>query len=87
MISQREMRNSSGEVLRRVAGGESLVISNHGRPAAMLVPVRASSRERLIAAGIIRPASRPMDVSAWHAGELPDADPSETVVEQLRTQR
>lgn len=87
MISQREMRNSSGEVLRRVAAGEALVVSKRGRPAAMLVPVQSSSRERLIAAGVVRPATRPLDVSAWRALDLPDVDSSETMTEQLRPQR
>lgn len=57
-ISQREFRNNSGEVLRAVAAGESLVISNHGRPAALLSPVPATTRDRLVAAGRLVPALR-----------------------------
>lgn len=87
MISQREMRNSSGEVLRRVAGGESMIISNRGRPAAMLVPVQPTSRERLIAAGVLRPASRPFTPSRWHPEDLPDAESSEALLDQVRGRR
>lgn len=33
------MRNNSGELLRRVEGGESVQISNHGRVVAVIQPV------------------------------------------------
>jgi prevent-host-death family protein len=57
-ISQRELRNNSGAVLRAVAAGESLVITNHGQPAALLSPVPATTRDRLVAAGRLVPALR-----------------------------
>lgn len=37
-IGQRELRNDSGEVMRRVEQGESFTITRHGRPVADLVP-------------------------------------------------
>lgn len=46
-ISQRELRNDSGEVLRRVERGESLVITRNGTPVAELRPLR---RQRFVAA-------------------------------------
>lgn len=57
-ISQRELRNNSGEVLRAVAAGESMVITNRGQPAAMLTPVPGTVRERLVAAGRLVPAAK-----------------------------
>tara|TARA_R110002020_G_scaffold14291_11_gene50742 strand:+ start:1524 stop:1646 length:123 start_codon:yes stop_codon:yes gene_type:complete len=33
------MRNRSGEILRRVEAGESVLVSNNGRLAALIVPV------------------------------------------------
>lgn len=38
MISQREMRNRSGEILRAVAAGESFIITNDGVEVAELIP-------------------------------------------------
>lgn len=38
-LSQRELRNRSGEVLRRVAAGESFVLTNNGVPVGRLVPL------------------------------------------------
>lgn len=53
-VSQREMRNNSGELLRRVAEGESVLITNGGVPAAVMVPAGSGTRARLIAAGRLR---------------------------------
>lgn len=53
-VSQREMRNNSGELLRRVAEGESVLITNGGVPAAVMVPAGSDRRTRLIAAGLLR---------------------------------
>lgn len=41
VISQREMRNRSGEVLRAVAAGESFIITNDGVEVAELIPRNA----------------------------------------------
>lgn len=50
-ISQREMRNNSAEVLRRVAAGESFLVTNGGVPAAVISPPPASTSEALVASG------------------------------------
>lgn len=55
-ITHREMRNRSAEVLRRVEAGESLRVSNNGRPAALIVPVDHDAIDAAIASGEARPA-------------------------------
>jgi prevent-host-death family protein len=46
-ISQRELRNNSGKVLRRAAAGETMTITNRGAPVAELRPaVRTRSISR-----------------------------------------
>lgn len=80
MVTHREMRNRSGEILRRVAAGESVQVSNNGRPAAMIVPVSGSVLDGLIARGEARPAHTGLDgllsikraVSTMTSGELVD---------------
>lgn len=37
-VTHREMRNQSGDILRRVADGETIQVTNHGRVAALIVP-------------------------------------------------
>ncbi len=39
-INQRELRNSSGDVMRRVELGESFVVTRNGMPVAELTPLR-----------------------------------------------
>ena len=56
-VSQRELRNNSGELLRRVAAGEHIRITNNGVPAADLVPPHLTAVERLRAQGRLSPAT------------------------------
>jgi prevent-host-death family protein len=57
-ISQRMMRNDSGAVLRRVAQGETLVVSNDGEPVAVLSPYTESPTERLRRSGALSTPTR-----------------------------
>lgn len=40
-ITQRELRNNSGAILREVQAGETLIITRNGTPVAELRPIRA----------------------------------------------
>ena len=46
-ITQRELRNQSGEIMRELDGGETFVVTRNGVPVGELVPLR---RHRFIAA-------------------------------------
>lgn len=54
ILSQRELRNESGRVLRAVSEGYSFVLSNSGVPVGRIVPLDAPSPMLTIA----RPARR-----------------------------
>lgn len=41
-LSQRELRNESGRVMREVAQGQSFVLTNRGVPVGRLVPIDAA---------------------------------------------
>lgn len=85
-VGVRELRQDASVLLARVeASGDSIEITNHGRPVARLVPVTSrvhSTRAELIAAGLLRPGlGSPLDVKPVTAppgsppsGELLDAD-------------
>lgn len=81
-VSQREMRNNSGELLRRVAEGESVLVTNNGVPAAVLVPPGADARTRLVAAGRLRVGSG-LDLSALPAPATPTR-PTEVLLDEDR---
>lgn len=59
-VTHREMRNSSGEILRAVAAGETVQVTNHGRVAAVISPPDADVVAALQASGQLRPARRPV---------------------------
>lgn len=44
-ISQRELRNNSGEIMRRLDQGEAFVVTRNGVPVGELVPLR---RRRIV---------------------------------------
>ena len=48
-ITQRELRNESGEIMRALDGGESFVVTRNGVPAGELRPVQA---RRFVASSI-----------------------------------
>lgn len=55
-VSHREMRNQSGEILRRVERGETVVVTNHGKPVAVMSPVVRSVLDELADRGQVRRA-------------------------------
>lgn len=62
-VTHRELRNHSAELLRAVEAGEAVVVTNRGKPVAVVSPYLEgqTSIERLRAAGQTRPAQRPLD--------------------------
>lgn len=58
-ITHRQMRNDSAEVLRRVAAGETFVVTNNGEPTAMIGPVGGDTLAMLSARGQVRMAVAP----------------------------
>jgi prevent-host-death family protein len=58
-VTHREMRNSSGEILRAVATGESIQITNNGVVAAIISPPLSGPLDELVAHGQARRARRP----------------------------
>ena len=51
----RELRDTLTATIRRVQGGETIEITHHRRPVAVLTPVRTDRVQRLIDAGDVSP--------------------------------
>jgi len=82
-LSQRELRNESGRVLRAVSEGHSFVLTNRGTPVGRIVPLDAP----MPTLPIVRPAKR---VGGWRAlkPERADSDRSMTqIIDELREDR
>jgi prevent-host-death family protein len=50
-IGIRELKQQASAVIRRVAAGESIEITDYGHPVARLVPLRGGQLEQLVAEG------------------------------------
>jgi prevent-host-death family protein len=58
VIGVRELRQNASHYLELVEGGETVEVTNHGRPVARLVPIREGNqrtRADLIAEGLLYP--------------------------------
>lgn len=58
-VTHREMRNQSGEILRRVADGETIEVTNNGQVAALIVPPGTDALAELVSRGQVRVARNP----------------------------
>lgn len=68
VIRQSELRNDNAAIMRRVAQGESFVVTVNGRPVADVVPHRADSgRRRFVPVAQVAEAfaATPVDTRAW----------------------
>lgn len=82
-VTHREMRNESGEILRHVANGETIQVTNHGRVAALIVPPSAGMLAELVSRGQVRPATRPLSILKSVGRRKPGKD-SKTIVDDIR---
>lgn len=61
-VGVRELRQRASELLRRVEAGETIEVTDRGRPIAVLAPLpEAEPLERLRAAGDVLPAASSLD--------------------------
>ena len=59
-VGVRELRQQASAVLRRVAAGESIIVTDRGRPVARLTPFGNEGVEALRQTGRVRESLRPM---------------------------
>jgi len=80
-IGVRELRQRASEFLRRVEAGETIEVTDRGRPVALLSPIpEGSPLDRLRAGGMIEPVSGDLDFP-----EPLDIGPTEELPSQVLT--
>ena len=63
-VGIRALQQHASEVVRRAAAGETLLITDRGRPVARLMPIETTPLEQALATGLARPARRrPRDLA------------------------
>jgi prevent-host-death family protein len=83
-VGVRELRQRASELLRRVEHGESIEITDHGRPVAVLVPVPDDPLERLRAAGELTQPDGDLDDLPEPLPLAPGSEPASSVLARLR---
>jgi prevent-host-death family protein len=80
----RQLRDSLTATIRRVRGGETIEITHHGTPVAVLTPVATDRVDRLVAAGdvtvgepLAQPLRRHPVTGGLSAGEAIEDDRAE----------
>jgi prevent-host-death family protein len=84
-VGVRELRQRASELLRRVAAGETIEVTDRGRPVALLSPLpEAGPLERLRAAGEVAPAMADLDELPPPLPLQPGQEPPSAVLARLR---
>ena len=78
------MRNESGEILRHVANGETIQVTNRGQVAALIVPPSSDTLTELISRGQVRLAIRPL-ASLGSVVRRKAGTDSKTIVDDIRS--
>ena len=81
-VGVRELRQRASELLRRVEGGESIEITNRGRPVAVLAPLPENPLERLRASGDLQASER--DLADLPLPLPPGSEPPSALLARLR---
>ena len=66
-ISQRELRNDSGRIMRELDGGTSFVVTRNGQPVGELVPLRRHRFVRSEAVTAAFAGAPPIDAAQFRA--------------------
>jgi prevent-host-death family protein len=82
-IGVRELRQNASRYLAEVAAGESIEITDRGRPVARLVPITGDPWQDLISAGEVVRAARPVNVDDIKPGAYPHS--ASKFLEELRS--
>lgn len=88
-IGLRELTHRTAAIARRVRAGETILVTDHGRPVMRLIPASPAddTMGRLAAAGLLIPAANPGYLpEPVHTGQWTGEDAAEAISE-LRQDR
>ncbi|MGA2929028.1 MAG: type II toxin-antitoxin system prevent-host-death family antitoxin [Solirubrobacteraceae bacterium] len=84
-VGIRELRQRASELLRRVEAGETIEVTDRGRPVAILAPLPdAGPLEQLRASGGLIASSRDLDDLPEPLSPAPGLESPSAVLERLR---
>ena len=83
----RALQQHASDAVARAAAGETLEITDRGRPVAQLVPLHTSPIEHLLAAGLMRAPRRPFSELPEPLARTRGASLSDLLAEQREHER
>lgn len=83
-VGVRELRQRASELLRLVEGGESVEITDRGRPVAMLTPMPQDPLERLRASGDLQSSDGDLSDLPQPLPAPPGSEAPSSVLARLR---
>jgi prevent-host-death family protein len=83
-VGVRELRQRASELLRRVEDGETIEITDRGRPVAVLAPLLEDPLARLRASGDLQDSDRDLADLPEPLPLSPGSDPPSSVLARLR---
>ena len=84
-VGVRELRQRASELLRRVEAGETIEVTDRGRPVAVLAPLPDQGPvERLKASGDLVPSPHELSDLPDPLPLAPDQEPPSSVLERIR---
>jgi prevent-host-death family protein len=84
VIGVRELRQHASRWLERVRRGESIVVTDRGRPAAKLVPIETEGFDQLVAEGLVSGSDDQLLDELERAGGPTTGAPLSARLEELR---
>lgn len=81
----RELKQNASAVVAEVAAGETVTITDRGRPVARMVPIGEGSLSELVEAGRARPARRKLSELGPPSRRSAGAAELSRLVEELRS--
>lgn len=84
-VGVRELRQRASELLRRVAAGETIEVTDRGRPVAVLAPLPdGGALEHLRASGDVTPATKAIADLPKPLPLAPGQEPPSVILARLR---
>lgn len=85
-VGIRELKQNASAVVARAAAGETITITERGRPVAQITPLPAPTLQDRVAQGLVRPPLRPLSAlpQPLPAGDGPSAS---EILQELREDR
>ncbi len=85
-IGIRELRQNASEYVRAAEAGETIEVTDRGRPVARLAPLSSGGTllERLIADGTVTPASADLESLGPPVPPRPGARPLSEIIDEMR---